>query len=141
MDLSKFDVILDASDKDFTEKLRAALDLKEGEVLNIITPQFTRTDGRIITYIPSTPEEYAAIKKMDAETLKKIGCQIWDKTDRNTHWLFPGEWYAYIPVGTEIIDINGDTEAFEPNVTDDDIRFGALPYGFVQPHKGGGHGQ
>jgi hypothetical protein len=135
MDMSKFDVILDASDDDFAEKLRAALGLKPGEPLNIITPQFQRTDGRIITYIPSTPAEYAAIKTMDSETLKKIGCQVWDKSDRQTHWLFPGEWYAHIPAGTEIVDINGQTEPFEPGVTDDDIRFGALAYGFVQPHN------
>ena len=134
MDTTKFDVMLDASDKDFAAKLIAAIGLKPGETVNVMTPQFTRTDGRTVTYLPHTPQEYAALPTMAPDLLKKIGCQIWDKNEAtgDTHWLFPYEWYSHIPAGTEIVDINGDTEAFEPGKTDNDIRLGALAYGFIQ---------
>jgi hypothetical protein len=52
-----------------------------------MTPQFERVDGLAVTYIPKTPEEYAALPSMTPEALKKIGCQIWDKERGETHWL------------------------------------------------------
>jgi hypothetical protein len=137
MENKRFDVILDAGDPEFTAKLIAALGLTPGETVNIMTPQFDRTDGRAITYLPNTPEEYAALKLLDADSLKKIGCQIWDKEKGKTTWLFPYEWYNHIPDGTEIVDINGDVEIFKQGETDNDMRFGALAYGFVQAVKQG----
>lgn len=136
MDESKFDVILDASDKDFAEQLMDAIGVKPGDTVNFITPQFTRTDGRLVTYCPSTPAEYAALPNMAPDLLKKIGCGIWDKENGKTHWLYPYEWYPHIPAGTPVVDINGETELFEPGKTDDDIRFGMLAYGFLQDAPG-----
>ena len=132
MDTTKFDVILDASSDTFVEDLRKAIGLEPGEQLEIVTPQFTRTDGLKIGYFPRTEREYDAIKAMSAENLKSIGCQIWDKENGKTHWLYPGEWYDHIPEGYEVTDIMGNTEAFAPGVTDDDIRYGCLAYGFIQ---------
>ncbi len=132
MDKNKFDVILDSSDKDFTDDLVKALGVKKGESVTFITPQFKRTDGRVVTYQPNTPEEYQALKLMSAENLKKIGCQVWDDEDGKVHWLYPHEWYDYIPDGTEIVGIFGNAEIFKKGETDDDIRFGALGYGFLQ---------
>jgi hypothetical protein len=68
MNLDKFDVILDASDKDFAEKLVAALGLQPGETVEFITPQFERTDGRVIKYFPKTVREFEALKGL-SETL------------------------------------------------------------------------
>lgn len=142
MDLNKFDVILDINDNDFSEKLAEALELKPGEKLEITTPQFTRVGGRAIHYRPASPEEYKALHKLDSDSLKKIGCQKWGNiTDDPTSdvdpnapqlWLFPYEWYDSIPDGTKIIDIFGTEEAFEKGKTDDDMRFGALAFGFIQ---------
>lgn len=132
MEYKRFDVMLDASDPDFIAKLSAAIGVRPGEKLNLILPQFDRTDGRIVTYLPRTPEEYAALKLLDPESLKKIGCQMWDEQDGETTWLFPHEWYNYIPNGTTIVDINGDVEEFKNGETDDDMRFGALAFGFTQ---------
>jgi len=130
--LDQFDVILDAEDPNFSEDLMKALDLKDGEPIEIITPQFTRTDDFVIGYIPKTQEEYAALPKMTPDNLKKIGCQVWDNENGKIHWLYPYEWYDHIPNGTEIVDISGNVEQFERGVTDNDMRFGALAYGFVQ---------
>ena len=129
----RFDVILDASDENFAADLTQALGVKEGDSINFITPQFERTDGRTVTYFPSTPEEYAALPEMAAHNLKKVGCQIWEEENGKTHWLFPKEWYAHIPNGTKVVCISGREEEFESGKTDDDIRFGALAYGFLQP--------
>ena len=131
IDNKDFDVMLDVSDENFIEDLMKALGIEPGGTLNISTPQFTRTDGHSITYTPTTQDEYAALRNLEPENLKKIGCQIWDKEYGKTIWLYPGEWYNHIPAGTEIVDIFGDTERFIPGETDDDIRFGALSFGFV----------
>lgn len=132
MDLTKFDVILGANSESFAADLKKALRLKDGETLEIMTPQFTRTDGRKITYAPRTEREYDALKLMDPQNLKDIGCQMWDKTGGQIHWLYPYEWYPFIPNGYVVTDIMGGTEPFVKGKTDDDIRFGALSFGFIQ---------
>jgi len=128
----KFDAVLDMDSKDFAKDLVKAMDLKEGEKVEFITPQFERTDGRMVSYRPDTPEEYKALPKLSKESLKKIGCQVWDEVDNGLHWLYPKEWYDSIPEGTEIACIMGGIEKFKRGETDDDIRFGALGYGFIQ---------
>lgn len=132
MNKNDFDVILDASDKDFTDDLTKALGVKKGDSVTFITPQFERTDGRSVTYYPNTPEEYEALKLMNPENLKKVGCQVWDNKDGKVHWLYPAEWYEHIPDGTEIVGICGKAEAFKKGETGNDMRFGALSYGFLQ---------
>jgi bifunctional DNA-binding transcriptional regulator/antitoxin component of YhaV-PrlF toxin-antitoxin module len=126
----RFDVVLDASDPAFPEQLRAALGLAPGEQVEIITPQFERTDGVVVRYCPHTFEEYAALPTYSEATLKKMGCGKWDSKNGITHWLFPWEWYNYIPEGLEILSISGRREQFKPGITDDDKRFGCLAYGF-----------
>lgn len=132
---AKFDVILDASSETFISDLKKALNLKDGEEIHFITPQFERTDGRKIKYFPRSPEEYAALPLLDPQNLKEIGCGVWNKENGKTLWLFPKEWYAYIPNGTRIVDINGDVEQFVRGETDDDIRYGMLAYGFEQTEQ------
>lgn len=132
MDINDFDVVLDASDENFREDLMDALGVKPGDSINIVTPQFERTDGRVVTYRPDTPEEFEALKKMTPDNLKKVGCQIWDEENGKRTWLYPAEWYDSIPNGTEIVDIFGNVELFERGETDDDKRYGALSFGFVQ---------
>lgn len=43
--------------------------------------------------------------------------------------LFPGEWYELIPDGFIVTGLNGEQYPFEKGKSDDDIRFGCLPYG------------
>lgn len=125
----RFDAIIDINDPEFTTKLAEAIGLKPGETLEIHTPQFKRTDGM---QVPLPVIEFAALPSLPEGTLKAIGCQKWDEPDAdgNVLWLYPAEWYDYIPNGTMVTDINGQTEAFVHGETDDDMRFGALAYGF-----------
>lgn len=125
----KCDTVLSMDDPDFANKLRDALGLKEGEAVNIVTPQFNRMDG---LQVPMPQVDFAKLPTMPEETLKAIGCQKWDEPDSagNVLWLFPAEWYEHIPDGTRIISIGGEHELFKRGETDNDRRFGALAYGF-----------
>ena len=127
--------ILNASDPDFGVRFREALGLKIGDKVVIRGPQFNRTDGRIVSYVPDTPEEYENLHKLSRANLIKIGCCIWETTKSQTHWLYPGEWFESIPEGTEILSINGRREAFHKETESDDIRFGCLAYGFLQKEE------
>lgn len=125
--LNKCDAVLDMQDPNFAENFASAIGAKEGETINLITPQFERDDGLKIKYIPKTIEEFDALKSMPDDKLRELGLQLWD----TNHWLYPAEWYDFIPDGYEMIDINGESEKFKKGVTDDDMRFGALAYGFI----------
>ena len=132
MDKKQLDIILDTKDKDFADKLAKALGVNSLNEINFIFPEFERTDGRKINYTPTTPEEYEALKQLDSESLRDIGCQIWDKENGVVTWLYPYEWYNFIPNGTKVVTINGKIESFERGIADDDKRFGALSFGFAQ---------
>ncbi len=43
--------------------------------------------------------------------------------------LFPKEWYGIIPDGFIVTGLYGEQYPFEKGESDDDIRFGCLPYG------------
>jgi hypothetical protein len=124
--------MLDMNDPDFEAKFVAALGIQPGEKVQFITPQFTRVNGIVVSYFPKTIEEYEFLKVLTPENLKKLGCQKWDGDDEKIHWLYPSEWYPHMPAGLEIVSISGETEHFVPGETDNDIRFGALAYGFIQ---------
>jgi hypothetical protein len=47
--------------------------------------------------------------------------------------LFPGEWYNIIPDGFMVIGLSGEKYPFKRGKSDDDIRFGCLPYGILRP--------
>lgn len=125
--LNKCSDVLNMDDPQFAEKFAEAIGLEAGESVNLIMPQFERTDGLEIKYIPKTAEEFDAIKSMHDDKLLAMGLQRWEKN----HWLYPYEWYSFIPDGYEMICIDGTVEKFKKGVTDNDQRFGALAYGFI----------
>lgn len=128
----RFFAVLDVADPDFGEKLVEALGLKRADELVIITPQFTRTDGKVITYIPKTDAEYDVIRLLDRRGREALGMGYWGQVqDAKELWLFPREWYSSIPAGLELVNIFGGIEKFTPGETSDDMRFGLLAFGFV----------
>jgi len=44
--------------------------------------------------------------------------------------LFPGEWFNSIPKGFILTGLFGESYEFDKNTSDDDTRYGCLPYGF-----------
>lgn len=129
MNTADFDVMLNINDSNFAEKLAQAIGVQKGEKVTFVTPQFDRTDG-VSVGVPVF--DFKQLPNLEEETLKEIGCQKWDAPDDegNVLWLFPAEWYDHIPNGTVVFDINGAEESFVKGETDDDMRFGALAYGF-----------
>ena len=126
--LSQFDEVLSMDDPEFPEKFMQALGVKAGDKLEIHTPQFERTDGINPLPIKKDKEIFDLLKDTPEELLKRLGCQKWD----DYIWLFPKEWYDLIPEGYEITDIFGEVKKFKHGETDDDIRFGALSFGFTK---------
>jgi len=135
--IDKFDAILDMNDPKFVEKFADAVGVSPGEALHIITPQFKRTDGLTV---PTLDIDFASLPQLSEPTLKAMGCQKWDEPDAegNFLWLYPAEWYDRIPEGFPLTDINGEASLFKRGETDDDMRFGALAYGFMRCEKAGG---
>lgn len=104
--------------------------------IEIVTPQFTRERGAVQPAAP--PSDWNALSQMNMIALKELGLRAWndpkesdDEFDGRVLMLFPGEWYLSIPEGFEITSISGATEVFERGESDDDIRFGCLPYGIT----------
>ena len=126
--------MLDMNAPDFAEQLGAALGLEHGEKVTFVTPQFTRNDGVVVSYIPKTVEEFDLLRMLRPDNLLKLGLRKWSGDRMQTHWLYPSEWYSSIPAGLEIVDIKGEKETFVPGETDDDIRYGMLSFGFIQNH-------
>lgn len=127
----KFDAMLSMDDPDFAAKFMEAIGAKSGDQVNIVTPQFNRVDG---LSVPLPICDFSRMPRLAEATLKAIGCQKWDDPDKdgNVLWLYPAEWYDHIPDGTITHDINGKIEAFKRGETDDDMRYGALAYGFMR---------
>ena len=111
------------------KKIRDLLGVGNFEEVGVILPQFERVDGKTITYVPTTIAEYDALKNAPDEILKDIGMGKWDEKT----WLYPFEWYDYIPEDYEVVSISGKTEKFQKGITDNDIRFGCLAFGFSRP--------
>lgn len=125
----RFDVMLDANAPDFAERLIEAIGAKPGEPVEIITPQFDRTDG-VQPVVPTF--DFGNLPSYPEETIRALGCLPWDEPDAegNVLWLYPAEWYDRIPEGHVVTTISGNEEPFRRGETDDDRRFGVLAYGF-----------
>ena len=94
----------------------------------MIGPQFEREDGLTVAAPSCSFEE---LREKSAEDLLQMGCGVWDEPDENGKvlMLFPKEWYSLIPAGYSVEVISGETESFQPDITDNDYRFGCLAYG------------
>lgn len=102
-----------------------------GKEIQIIMPQFDRTDG---IKPDSFFNDWDNLVNIPVEKLTSMGLMSWGKNDEGTKelFLFPKEWYNFIPDGFPIIDIFWRNKNFEMGKTDDDTRFGMLAYGFAR---------
>ncbi len=126
--IEKCDVVLNSDDPDFAEQLRKTIGAEPGDTIEIMTPQFIRTDGVIPV---AALDDFNSLASLSRETLKAIGCCPWDEPDDKGEvlWLLPGEWYDRIPEGFPLTCIDGTTAPFKRGETDDDTRYGCLAYG------------
>jgi hypothetical protein len=119
-----------ASESEAAAEIREVIGAGPDDEVLVRTPQFKRTPNMQGPGAP--PKDFEALRKLNKTALKEMGCSPWDEPDDKgmVLMLFPGEWYRAIPAGTIITDIFGRKEYFSPGVTDNDIRFGCLPFGF-----------
>lgn len=117
--------MLDMNDPDFAVKFKAVIGLADGETLQIMTPQFERTDG----IVPATNPTglFGMLRTLPKETLIALGMGNWN----GCIYLFPYQWFSKIPKGMKVIDISGKWKEFDPETFDDDYRAGCLAYGIV----------
>jgi hypothetical protein len=124
--------LLNLNSPTFAEDLATLLGISPGDRIDFYGPQFNRTDGIVPEACPSSPEEWKELHNSTHEALTAKGLGVWDKTDTYTHYLFPAEWYNFLPNGLQVTDICGNTEGFQAGVTDDDRRCGMLAFGFLK---------
>ena len=80
--------------------------------------------------VPLNKKNFVSIiKKQTKNGLIELGCREWDGEGL---LLFPHSFYDIIPDGFPIVTIGGGKEKFKKGKTDDDQRFGCLPYGIVK---------
>jgi hypothetical protein len=141
----------------FAAMVRAACGFSATDDVEVTTPTFDRPPNWMPAMLPpETPESWKQFQRLSADQLHAWGCRrfapfrdtppsgnrashrdawFWEAEDgeQATHelWLFPAEWYAAIPAGFPITDINGCIEQFIPGKTDDDRRFGMLAFGLM----------
>lgn len=145
-------------DTPLANAIREASGADPGEDIEVMTPEFNRPADWDPAMMP--PTESAGWKQLQGlkrDDLHAWGCRPWasftqtpptnpgmcshkdawfwtaEEGEAATHelWLFPAEWYAAIPAGFPVTDINGCIEPFIPGKTDDDRRFGLLAYGMM----------
>ncbi len=122
------------------EELIKELGIKPGDTVNIASSQHEREYELEIKFIPQTADELnIIIQHTKKSELAKMGVRPFaDWTDEaylkegEVHFLFPGEWYKHLPEGFEVTGLSGEKYKFEQGVSDDDIRYGCLPYGFIR---------
>lgn len=94
--------------------------------IKIVMPQFERTDG----VVPVQPDGgelwFDQLKGLPHETLEAIGMGVWEKG----HYLYPAEWFDFIPDGYSVIDIFGVEKPFNRDNASNDTRYGMLAFGF-----------
>lgn len=115
---------------DLAAAIRDAIGADPDEPVEIVTPQFERRDGVEMDWYPEETMDIYGLTEEDTDTLKDLGLRLWaDDLRADDLWLLPAEWYDHIPDGTLLKDINGKVFEFEHGKSDDDRRFGVLPYG------------
>lgn len=134
MKISDNIILVDMDSTNVAKEIVDTLGLKPGDMVKIMTPQFERIDGLEVPQPENTKEFFDGLRLRSDDDLSKLGLQVWDSNNAGVTWLFPHEWYDRIPEGFEIHGLSGEIYTFAKGVSDDDMRFGALPYGIFKKH-------
>lgn len=96
--------------------------------IEIVTPQFERTDGHTPDDPPSDIDGFRDLRRRTPDELREMGLQPWP-----THgiWLFPFEWNGSIPDDLSVVNILGQRMTVSERPDKEDKRFGMLAFGIV----------
>lgn len=84
-------------------------------------------DGKFLESFPYLKLE--VMRRLDEDTLVRLGLKKWHGTDENEIWLFPVEWYENIPERFEIITIFERVKEFDRSEDLKEERGGVMPFG------------
>lgn len=119
-------LLVPGSQNPIASAIRRAIGASDDEPVQFCTPLFDRPAGwPSPAAAPSGFAEFSNLFRMSADKLKALGLGNWD----GGLFLFPHEWYEFIPRGFPCEDIMGYVEPFEHGKSDDDKRAGCLSYG------------
>jgi hypothetical protein len=106
----------------------------EDIVIFISCPVHKREYELDFEYKPGNKSEFIDfIKSAPRNILEGVGIREWDTYEGNiVHYLFPGEWYSIIPDNFKCLTIGKRVEFFKKGKSDNDTRYGCLPYGFLR---------
>lgn len=125
-------VVNESLHREFIQDLTGALRKVGVEIFHFREPRFIRVDGRAIHYRPKTVHEFDALKYLSRESLRKIGCKLWDDFGGAQHWLYPPEWFSCVPYGYVVVFTDGHKESFSREQTAQLLEIGCLSFGFIQ---------
>lgn len=121
MDLESID---DPDVRKILEAIKSVIP-EDYDSIAIYTPQFNRNDNIVPATPGMTSEWFDSLKLKSSDELKALGLGHWDEG----HFLFPEEWYDYIPDGYEVVGISNKLFKFKKDKTSKDTRYGLLAYG------------
>jgi hypothetical protein len=123
-------------------KLREAIGAGPDEQLEFVTPQFERPEGQPAPAPCPDRATFDRMSDMSPGELLKLGMRPWndpseedDEFNGRVLWLLPGEWYDQLPEGYPFVGLCNEPSPFQRGVSDNDIRFGCLPYGVLGPGR------
>jgi len=118
------DYLKSGDDDEIVRRIRELIGVGPNEPVEVLCSQCER-NGRTVYYTPRTEAEFDKLKTAPESLLIDM-CLV---KCEDGHYLYPGEWFDYIPEGYEVVDIHGEKIPFSKKLSDD-IRFGCLAYGF-----------
>lgn len=108
------------------DAIREGIGASATDVVEVVTPQFTRTRGMAMPgQPPASLGEWADYRTLSMDDLKALGFGNWD----GGLAMIPGEWHSRLPKGLRLEGISGEEVEVGKDYIDDDIRFGCLAYG------------
>ncbi len=86
-----------------THTLQSLLNLPADFPLETDTPVLT-DNTKSIHYVPRTPQEFIAVHLyLPDKFITVVGCQILQECDEYIHYLYPADWFNYIPHNSVVI--------------------------------------
>lgn len=125
-------VLIEGTDEEVSHDITQALRRAGAGVVVLVEPEFPRFPGRIISYRPTARIEFEALRYLSRITLLLIGCRLLDDYAMRRIWLYPAEWYDFIPDHTPIRFANGEVGFFRRGNTPRQDNENFLSFGFVQ---------
>lgn len=106
------------------------------KTFKIISSPLNREKSIVKKYIPKNEDEFRAfIGSATNKQLLEVGFLIHDYSNglrKYGLFLFPCEWYNVIPNGFQLTGLYFHSQVFIKNVSDNDTRYGCLPYGVIR---------